>query len=245
MAKRTKFNVALCDALQLEYCRYKRGEEFDRYRINRILRYSEGAIITNVDQLSRIHCDDELKSQEKMLRASGLKGQSVEELASKTAYKIVLSDSRDDFPYVNIINTDEPLQPVLGGCFFRNRSRDKAVRHIASLCAGASSVLVYDKYLMHNDNYRRNMDMLVTLLPDKALELVYHPEQLPEAARADLLARRPGLTFREEMMPTHHDRYIVVDGQTEIILTSGLYHLTSDAKEITYIVRRCTSPRFA
>lgn len=245
MAKAPIFNVALCDSLQGEYCRYKQGKEFDRYLINRILRYSEGAIITNVDQLKRIGCEAELKSQEKKLRASGLKGQKdVAELASRTAYNIVLSDSRNDFPYVNIIDADEPLQPVIGGYFFRNQSREKAVSHIASLCAKAKSVLIYDKYLTSDDNCERNIQMLSTLLPDRNLELVYHPDQLiPDAVR-DLRVRRPKLTLRSAQLPTHHDRYIVVDGSLEIILTSGFCHLASTVKEITYIVRRCATSRF-
>ena len=245
MAKAMNFNVALCDSLQSEYCKYKHGEEFDRYRINRILRYSEGAIITNVDQLKRIGRDDELKSQEKTLRSAGLKGQNdVTELASRTAYNIVLSDSCNEYPYVNILDPDEPLQPVIGGCFFRNQPREKAVRHIAAMCSRASDILIYDQHLSSADSCERNMQLLASLLPDRKLELVHHPDHLTDEAVRYLCALRPKLTLRQEQLPTHHDRYIVIDGKMEIILTSGFYYLASPVKEITYIVRRCSASRF-
>jgi len=242
MAK-PEFNVALSDSLQLEYCRYKQGKEFNRYLINRILRYSEGAIITNVGQLERIGPDaeSELKSFGTMLRKSNLKKQSLEELADKTNYNIILSDKRDDFPYVNITAANEPLQPVIGGCFFRDRPRDKAVSHITKLCAKASSILVYDAYLNRDE---RNIGTLATLLPDKKLELVYHPDHLTPDTQTELLRLRPKLTLQPQQLPTHHDRYIVVDGTIEIVLTSGFCYLASHIKEITYIIRRCTTSRF-
>lgn len=237
------YNVVLSDSLQLEYCRYKQGKEFNRYLVNRILRYSEGAIITNVAQLERIgpEAETELKSFGITLRKSDLKKQSLEQLADRTTYNIILSDSRDDFPYVNITAANEPLQPVIGGCFFRDRPRDKAVSHISKLCAKASNILVYDAYLNHD---ARNIGTLASLLPDKKLELVYHPGHLTPDAQAELLRLRPNLTLQPRQLPTHHDRYIVVDGTIEIILTSGFCYLASHIKEITYIIRHCTTSRF-
>lgn len=82
-----KFSVALCDDLQLEYCRYKNRERFDRNKVNRILRYGAATSITNEAQLTRIGYapDSSLRMQ---LRKNSLKDQSVEELAGKTIYKI-------------------------------------------------------------------------------------------------------------------------------------------------------------
>ncbi len=114
-----KFSVALCDDLQREYCRYKNGEDgINRNIINRILRYGAATSITNEAQLARIGYapDSNLRMQ---LRKNSLKDQSVEELAGKTIYKIVLSDSRDDFPYVNVMDDAEPVKPMTGGCFFQ------------------------------------------------------------------------------------------------------------------------------
>lgn len=36
-----------------------------------------------------------------------------------------------------------------------------------------------------------------------------------------------------------HDRYLIIDGKTEIILSSGFDHLHNTTKEIAYIVRDC------
>jgi len=35
-----------------------------------------------------------------------------------------------------------------------------------------------------------------------------------------------------------HDRYLIIDGKIEIILTSGIDYLFSDDKECTMIVRK-------
>lgn len=38
-----------------------------------------------------------------------------------------------------------------------------------------------------------------------------------------------------------HDRYLVIDGEVEIILTSGIDYLFDDEKECTIIVRKLDS----
>lgn len=238
-----KFSVALCDDLQREYCRYKNGEKgFNRNKVNRILRYGAATSITNVAQLTRLGYppDSNLK---KMLINNSLTDQSVEELAGKTIYKIVLSDSRDDFPYVNVMDDAEPVKPMTGGCFFRDMPREKAKRHIAELCAAAKlSILIYDAYLDRDPG--PVTDLLGTILPDRNLDIIHHPGQLPPDMQARLKRLHSDFTFVEKIMPTHHDRYIIVDDKIEIILTSGFYNLATTVKELTYIVRECPKPRF-
>lgn len=239
-----KFSVALCDDLQREYCRYKNGEDgINRNIINRILRYGAATSITNEAQLARIGYapDSSLRMQ---LRKNSLIHQSVEELAGKTIYKIVLSDSRDEFPYVNVMDDAEPVKPMTGGCFFRDMPREKAKRHIAELCASAKrSILIYDAYLDRDPG--PVTDLLSTFLPDRKLDIIHHPGQLPPDMQARLKRLHSNFTFVEKVMPTHHDRYIIVDDKIEIILTSGFYNLATTVKELTYIVRECPSSRFA
>lgn len=238
-----KFSVALCDDLQLEYCRYKnRDNGFNRNKINRILRYGAATSITNEAQLARIGYPPD-SSLKMLLRKNSLTDQSVEELAGKTIYKIVLSDSRDDFPYVNVMNDAEPVQPMTGGCFFRNMPRDKAKKHIAELCASAKrSILIYDAYLDRDPG--PVMDLLGAILPDKKLDIIHHPEQLTADMQNRLRLLHSAFTFVPKDLLTHHDRYIIVDDKTEIILTSGFYNLATTVKELTYIVRECRHPRF-
>lgn len=238
-----KFSVAMSDNLQLEFCRYKNREHFDRNKINRILRYGGATAITNLAQLERIGFPAD-RNQEKLLRVNGLKSQTLEELAAKTTYKIVLSDDRDDFPYVNITDDSEPVQAMTGGYFFRNMPREKAKRHIAAICASASrSILIYDLYL--NRDVEPVLNLLGTLLPDKKLDIIHHPNQLTADMQTRLKLMRGDFLFEPRDLQTHHDRYIIIDEKTEIILTSGFYNLATDIKEFTYIIREGCLPRFA
>ena len=241
MAKSVKNNLVLSDNLLKEWIKYKRGEDFSQNAINKILHYSGGNIQVNTSQYQRIGIEISRELNQK-LRSAGYTTQTLEDLAGKTVYRIILDSERTDFPYVCI--KDDNINPMLGGCFFRNCSREKALSHLRELCRNASEIILYDKYLGHTDNWRSNRDLILSLLPDKKLTIHYRRDHLSDDLVEELKTVRARWSFEAVELPTHHDRYLIVDGDMEIILTSGFYHLRSTAKELTYMLRLCEKSRF-
>lgn len=169
----------------------------------------------------------------KALSANRLTNQSLEELASKTKYKIILSANRSDFPYVNINNDN--IENNFTGTFLRSEPRLKAIEHIKSLCNDAKkSILVYDKYFYNKED---NADMLIKLLPLKKIEITYQRNSFSEQQINKLKSKCADWTFKDNNFTDNHDRYLIIDDNVEIILTSGFSYLNDFTKEITYIVR--------
>lgn len=241
MAKREKMNLVLSDDLLKEWLKYKQGQDFDPFTINRILHYSGGKIQTNTSQYIRIGVALP-RTLDQTLRSSGYTTQSLVDLAGKTVYGIILDSERTDFPYVCI--TNDNINPMLGGCFFRDTPRDKAIQHLRELCKNASGITLYDQYLGKGDSWTFNKPILLSVLPDRELTIRYHPDHLLPDRIDELRAVRGRWAFEAVNLPTHHDRYLIVDGNVEVILTSGFYHLRSTAKELTYVLRPCSASRF-
>lgn len=227
-----KYSFVLSDALYKQYYLFKTHQNYDKEIISHLLKFYTGEFLTNVRQLVNIGVDKEVSpSLHISLYKAGFRQQSLEELAEKTDYKLILSlDDNVDFPYVSIMS--DPISSYIAGCYYRDTPRDKACMHIKSLCKGAKKVCLYDKYL------NQSTDILKLFLPRKELEVIYHPDQL---AMSDIIALGtycPQWSFRgNNSLLTHHDRYIIIDDKMEIILSSGFMYLGRTMKELTYIVR--------
>ena len=116
------YSLVLSDELQKEYCNFKEGKVYDRTLIENLLHYYKPAILTNISQLKRIN--KSISTQlEVGLRKSGYTTQSLEELAQKTMYKIILCTDKDQYPYVNI-NGDK-IENNLTACFLSARVERK------------------------------------------------------------------------------------------------------------------------
>lgn len=195
--------------------------------------------VTNLAQLKRINhkSDDTLVYN---LSKSGLKDQTLEELAGKTKYKVILSTDKSDYPYINI-NHDN-IENNFTGTFLRNESRDKAIKHIKALCNDAkNNIVVYDKYFNDKES---NADTLADLLPKKKLEIIYQLNTFSQVQKDKLKNACPSWTLRDDNFQDCHDRYLIIDNKVEIILTSGFWYLNNISKEITYIVRIIESSQF-
>lgn len=236
---KVSYSLVLSDELLSEYYKFTSNSNFDRNLIEKLFNYYKPTYITNKAQLERInHTSD--KNLVSSLIKSGLKNQTLEELASKTKYKIILSTDRNDYPYVNI--NDDNIEKNFTGTFLRNESRDKAIKHIKALCKEAEKfIIVYDKYFNEKDD---NADTLINLLPKHKLEIIYQLNTFSQEQKDKLQKACPTWTLRDENFQDCHDRYLIIDNKVEIILTSGFWYLNNLSKEITYIVRLIKNSRF-
>ncbi|HBK30621.1 MAG TPA: hypothetical protein DDZ96_15280 [Porphyromonadaceae bacterium] len=239
------YGLVLSDDLQKAYLDFKNKGDFDQDRVARIFHYYKGTFLTNTAQLKRIGAKVS-PAMERQLRGAGYTTQSLEDLAGKTVYKIILSSDKDVFPYVNIY--DDTIENNLSGCFARGDNREKAIEHIRALCKNAKMVCLYDKYIVRKgteNGNQENLKMIASLFPKKALCIVYQEGHLELDDENFLKSACDKWTFeRKTTIREHHDRYLIIDDKIEIILTSGFSSLRDVTKEFTYIIRPVYHNRF-
>lgn len=237
-----KHSFALSDKLCKEYLLYKEQKAgFDKNIINKLLRYHSGnEFIFSVAQIEAVGANitENLKIG---LRKSRLGVGRPEDLVNKTEYKLILTDDKSDYPYVNI-HCDN-IETCLTGCFYQKDNRVKAIEHLKTLCKDASKITVYDKFLSENNSYL----VLKDIIPNKKIDINYVSAHLNEESINDLKSTLNECNFKQirDTDTQHHDRYIVIDDKKEIILTSGFEYLKENKKEIAYIVRHIDKSRFA
>lgn len=239
------YGLVLSDELQEVYLDFKEGKQFDREIILRLLHYFKGSFITNTAQMKRIN--RELSpSVQQQLRGAGYTTQTLDDLAKKTVYRIILSTDKNIFPYVNI--HADVIENNLTGCFMRGVRRDKAIAHIQALCDKAKRICIYDRYIVRRAVERGNQDNLnsiAALFPKKKLCIIYQEGHLEQVDVNTLNGKCCDWTFEKRTdIPDHHDRYLIIDDKIEIILTSGFSSLSEITKDFTYIVRPVKQNRF-
>ncbi len=235
-----KYSFVLSNELYKEYHYFKKQIDFDKGIISNLLKFHCGEFLTNIKQLQEIGIDGEFeKSTLISLRKSGFTNQSLTDLANKTDYKLILCTDSTTFPYVNI-NADSITTSVIG-CHYRDAIRDKAIKHIKTICKNAKVLYLHDAHLCKSNE---GINSLKSILPDKNVDIVYHSNHLTPDNIADLSAFNPKWNFKNDNnIQTHHDRYIIVDDSVEIVLSSGFHYLTAQSKELTYIVRPIVNNR--
>lgn len=238
MERSKKPSVVFSDELLEQFFRFRENGNYDKKMVEKLLHYYKPIYLTNVAQLTRIGRTADKTLITNLLK-SGYKNQSLEELAKKTGYKVVLCTDRSDFPFVNV--DGDRLENNFSGTFLRKEERSKAVSHIKSLCEHASHVVVYDKYFC---NYRDNVEMLKDLLPTHKLEIKFCKYSFSKDQISDLKSTRSNWTLNETKLPDNHDRYLIIDDKIEIVLTSGFRYLSNTDKDFTYLVREIDSHQF-
>lgn len=232
--------VVLDDDLFREYHKFQKGEKFDQKKIKQLLHYYKNSIVSNIKQYEDNGVDLEQNLKNHMLH-DGLRKQSLEELAeNSTWYKIILSSTKDTYPYVNIMDNKQRLENNYSASFDMAEPRDLAIKHLTSICLHAKKVVLYDKYFSVKD---RNVDLIKSILPQKKLEIIYNDI---DNKHIELLKQHCGTwSFtKNPQMKNRHDRYLIVDDKIEIILTSGFDHLNDTSGDFTYIVRYVEKTRF-
>lgn len=237
--------VVLDNSLYKELHNFRnKGEAFNQNLISRIHRYAGDEILTNIKQIE--DCDLKINAEfKKQLLQKGNKSATLEELAKATVFKLILTEdeSKTRFPYVNI--NDDLIQPVLGGFFKSRVSRDKGISHMKALCSKGREFIIYDSYLSIKGKEQAIASILNEILPSgRKITIIYQAkagnkeahfsEELKSAMNGNV---DKNYTFEDKLLPEHHDRYIIIDGKLEIIITSGFDYLQNLSKEVSYILR--------
>lgn len=234
----------MSDELLSQFYAFKGNGHYDQQLVERLLHYYKPVYLTNIAQLERIGhlMDNTLKIN---LLKSKLVHQTLEELALKTRFKIILCTDRDDFPFVNIHG--DKLENNYSGTFLRSESRNKAISHIKALCSDIKAeIIVYDKYFgcSGQEIEKRNIEVLKEILPKRKLTIRFACGSFSEYQQAELSSTCSFWNLSEEKLTDSHDRYLIIDNKMEIVLTSGFQYLTDDRKDFTYLVRKINSHQF-
>lgn len=232
--------VVVDDDLFKEYHKFQQGKDFDPKIIKQLFHFYKKEIVSNIRQYDEngINLPLNLRS---IMAHSKLTRQTLEELAeSRTWYKIILSATKNNFPYVNIIDDTQRIENNYSASFDMAEPRELAVKHLKSICLHANKVVIYDKYFSQKD---RNVDLLKEIFPQKKMEIIYN---MIEDRHIDLLRKWCALWFftKNPLLKNRHDRYLIIDDKLEVILTSGFDHLNDTSGDLTYIIRNVQKSRF-
>jgi len=202
------------------------------------LSYYHAPYLTNIEQLQRLGFKDTSVLQG--LAAQGFISQSLEELAEKTRYKLILNTTSSDYPYVNIHN--DKVEKNFSLTFRAGDNRDKAIHLITALCANANSILIFDLYF--SDNWSDTKNFFEYILPKKKLNLLYanshSKDHLNQENISAIKKIHPSWKVKKDSFNTFsnaHDRYLLIDNKIEIILSSGFQYLFSTNKDLTCLIR--------
>jgi len=226
-----EYTIVLSDELLKAYYDFKNSKQVDQNLITNLFKYYS-IHLTNTAQLNRIGINVDDSFRKNLLR-KGYTNQTLEELCEKTKYKLILNTERNDYPYINI-NADK-IERNFTATYNKNESREKTIKHIKALCRNANYIFIYDKHM--NDKVIKKIS---NILPQKKLNIIYKAKQLSQTQISSLKKECKDWKIQQDSQNTYHDyhdRYLLIDNNIEIILTSGFDYLFDENKDFTYIVR--------
>ncbi|MEA2099894.1 MAG: hypothetical protein U9P72_07180 [Campylobacterota bacterium] len=231
-----EYSIVLSDELLKEFNAFKNNESYDSEIIEKLLSSYKSTHKTNINQMLRVGIQDE--SITPAVIASGIIGETLEELAEQTKYKLILDKERTEYPYVSI-NKDK-IENNYTSTHYKNINRVKAQTHIKALLKNANNIFIYDKYISKPNNWNNCKIFFEDLVPRKDLVISYTHGQL-NRVKLEIINIYNSWIIEEDTENIYHrglhDRYIIIDNKVEIILTSGFNYLFDKSKDFTYIVR--------
>jgi len=227
------YALVLSDELLSVYFDFRQGKIANSRLLESFLSYYHAPFLTNVEQLKRIgiNSEHELIPQ---LAAQGFMGESLEELAGKTYYKIILNTSSSEYPYVNI-NCDK-VEKNFSLTFKVGEDREKAIQLIKALCDDAKFILIFDPYFCNN--WRNTKNVFHQIIPKKKLTLLDSGHLGTKTSEIKKIY--PEWIIKSDKKNTYtrsHDRYLLIDNEIEVILSSGFDYLFSTHKDLTCVIR--------
>ena len=220
--------MRLSDKLALEYLKFRNQCEFDLRCIEALLRYFKGDFIFTKEQLS--YASKEIASFD-MSRFLPL-------LDKIPKFRLILCDDNDKFPNVNIFS--DRIENNLSATFKKDDPRDKAIEHFKALFKDAKSIFIYDKYLYKNHNlaslekFIEECKIKCNIYLDRnTYNKLNKNKNLSSKIKSKIAIDKAHNLNNKNT----HDRYIMIDNNIEIILTSGIDYLFDTSKDFTYIIR--------
>jgi len=227
-----EYSLVLSDELLAIYFDFKQDKVKNTKLVERFFSYYHAPHLTNVEQLRRIEYREPSLLQ--ALAAQGLISQSLEKLAEQTRYKLILNTEKSYFPYVNVLK--DSIEKNFSLIFRVGENRDKAIQLITALCANAKFILIFDNYFC--DNWQDTQYFFKQILPKKNLTLL-HEDHLTSKI-SDIKNIYAGWKIKPDSRHTFsksHDRYLLIDNQIEIVLSSGFQYLFAMDKDLTCLIR--------
>lgn len=236
------FSLVVDDCIAKKMIEFRNGEFTYFNEIQKILQYyKRNPLFSNIKFLREYYGDNQmtwiLSQADRMYENSP----SIEELAKKTIYKIILTlDREDGFPYVNV--NQSKIENRFCSSFEKEESRESAILHFKALLEKANYVIFYDPHLDKENVQEAFKTFAQRCFPQKRLNIhidSFHGWQHFGSEIKNIynqwsisLIRQP---YKERYLDLH-DRYIIIDGKIEVILTSGIEYLMDNNKDFTYII---------
>lgn len=249
--------VALDDDLFVEYFRFKNGKSSNHFLIGNLLSNLKMPFVQSGCQAFRCHQGlpqkdkDELQIISAPLLSAYLSGgypsNTIEELAKKSQYHLVLTadDTKFKYPYLNINKKNIELN--YSKTCLKDESRHDMIDHLKSLCSDAIKVTICDNYLFTTpwtvDSTTEQLFDYILPKKNLCIEFVSNSRSVKNhiphvrVKHGDWhVSRYSGTCYSSQ----NHDRYLIIEKPTqsiEVMLSSGFLYLWKDKKEITCIFR--------
>ena len=226
----SKYGMVLDHSLFVEYQLFIQGKNRRSPLLNKILSYYHNDFLSNVGQFD--HNKIEInRNYRAWMAKNGFTNQTLEELAKLTTYKIILTEDKTNFPFVNI--DEGKFCPALSNFYEGDAERDAAREYLKNLCMGAKRcILLYDRYI---NGVEKLDELLDYILPNSKIKFI---SGINEADKTKLATTHDKLTFEGlGSVRQHHDRYLIIDDSIEVVLTSGFEYLKNKGKEISLVIR--------
>lgn len=159
------------------------------------------------------------------------------ELVKATNLKIMLDLDSNNSNFIKVDILNDKLSPKYSATYYKNENRDKAIEHIKAFLENATTIFIYDKYILNR--WEKSKNLFIDLIPKKSINIFYAENHLKNKTSEIKTICNNWNIKEDKANSTHrnlHDRYIIIDSKIELILTSGIDNLFNDTSDFTYII---------
>jgi len=232
--------IALSDKLLEEFFEFKKGNIRNKELLQKLFGYLQPFSISR-NQLENLDLDIAIKS--KIISGGDIitpvNATTEKQLINSTLYKIMLTDNKNHYPYVNILL--DKIEINYTATYKKDENRDKAKEHIKNLLSKESQIDIIDRYLSPQSNRQWNkiFELLKYILPDRDIRLnIYFDNSISSRDIKNILEdyNHKWSVNLNNYDNSIHDRYIESE-KVKILLSSGFLNLANTEKDFTYIIK--------